>query len=758
MWIKKLKKQKIQFTLIGITLVVITMIFVGCIGFMLQLKKNEEKYFGAESAPDLQIYLLGAEDVPRESIDKTGKTSRYHVLLGKAGGDGYTINQERQIAVSTVIMAIQSEDDIYWDFETEGFSEEEKYLEEREVLISKVWADLNDIKIGDSIVFLKTNIELIVKGFYKTSTVPATTIGLAPVYINAETMKHFDTSADMTLLSMNFKENDKDIAKTFIKEMPNEIRARSNVQIEKSAFITSYTMLSVLLGSVSIIASVLIFVAALLVIRFMVRNNLEKEYKTIGIYKAVGFQEREIRTFYQKGYLLIGGVSIAIGAALGMVIEMIIGKQSVYYLGNYEIGQRSVVIAALGVCFLFGILYISMAVTLKRLKKINPVQAIQAGQHSSKGKLTKSLIPNAGTPFATAVNGIVKNKKATGMLIGVLALSFYLIFIFTAIMDTCQNILQNEDIWFQIPNTSYVIQTEITDELRQYLDKNEYIDSIVYLHTGLFISPESKEMEISGMSIMVMSEFEGDYYDGRGPKRRNEIAISKSIAKRERIRTGDYFRIEINTVEEDYLVVGIYGTMMQGGEQMQVTEAALDAANISWEYMLGAFELEEESAYQEFLEDLNQKFPEIEVYEEAPTLVDTMKSIEDIITPVSYIMIVIFSLFSILSIVNILIMHTVDSKRKFTIMKALGFTDSYILRQTIWYIQILTMIAIGIAAVMQWKVSPILFEAMIKVDAMKTPWGILLGISGSLMILISGLICLLHRRVRKLSPVELMEE
>lgn len=97
--------------------------------------------------------------------------------------------------------------------------------------------------------------------------------------------------------------------------LENSLVANTGISevFDKNALIECATYVASLMGGITSFASLFIFVAAVFVIRFIISNNILKEYKSIGIYKELGFSKKQIFKFYILVYFLI--------VVLGSILE-----------------------------------------------------------------------------------------------------------------------------------------------------------------------------------------------------------------------------------------------------------------------------------------------------------------------------------------------------------------------------------------------------------------------------------------------------
>lgn len=67
------------------------------------------------------------------------------------------------------------------------------------------------------------------------------------------------------------------------------------------------------MGAILLVMAVIIFLVTLVMIRYMIRNLLLRDKKTIAIYKSMGYTEGEIKGIYVTFYQFIAVVGSILG-------------------------------------------------------------------------------------------------------------------------------------------------------------------------------------------------------------------------------------------------------------------------------------------------------------------------------------------------------------------------------------------------------------------------------------------------------------
>lgn len=767
MWLKKLKKKKVQYFLIALILMFIAAIFSGSLIFALGISDFTNTYYSSDLLPEF-YFALNDEDGKKALEEYNKENDAFEKLFfqeGKIYKNKLTIGQKSCSLLQSDFFALEDVKDFPFHFNTNGDIKNLKNPERGTVWISAVFADVNDIKTGD-VISIKEEKEHTFKvaGTYNSSITPSTSMAFYPFYIHpADLDELWDLSNGYYGC---FQRNDRteDLSE-FLQTLPSRFSKSAQFQYSLDSLQMSLSMVVLIVAGIGLMSAVVIFCVSLIIIRFILKSNLIKESKSIGIYKAVGFKNREIIGFYLKGYAFTGVISILAGSILGVPFGNYIGKFAVKYLTGYKINPSVYWFVLYSSILLIVVLILNVFSALRKINKMNPVNALNMDVTSSKTKLKKSLIPNAHSPFAMAVNEIFKRKSNSFMIIFVLTAAFYLTLFFSMTGYTCINIPNNSTSWFAIPDTGCFVNGVISTELKNKIENSRYVEKAVFgqFYLLLDIKSEDENVDLTNCSIFSYSDFSQDitnikYEKGREPKGEKEIAVSALARSELNVSIGDYIRLNINGTKKEYLVSGQYNSMMNGGMSMQISNAALDACGVDYENTLTFVKLKNNLDFKSFKKEIESQFPTVDVTRKLKAISDASEGVTNIVTPVAIILVIIFISFSFLNIVNMLLMNNLDHRKRVGILKALGFTNGYIIRQNLYHILLLSGSSVLFSLCIHLGISAELFRYTVGVDGYENyPPLIIALLTGMLFIIVITSLAFAVP-IRKITPTELMEE
>lgn len=769
MWIHKLRKKKLQFTLIGIILFFASAIFSACLIFTVETNNYAADYYSKKNSPDLFVNV--SRGAPAQQL--LARASRNKEFTDLATLDGRVVRDQLMSGGRDVtpgglfsFYALPDYRDVSWKITPQAGAMNKKGPASGEIWVPSVLADQKEIKIGDKITLKgASNRTLTVSTIINDATCPSSMFGIYPFYVSEATLSSLKGGKPTVLIAITSKK-DYTHAEAWLRNLPSSITNALSDNFNVSQLLLSFSMFTLVLGSIGMLSAVLIFVVSIVIIRFLIKNNLIKEYRSIGIYKAMGFTNRQIASFYLKCYAFVGSIGLTLGAAAGLPLGYAVGTTITRYIGGFQLSYASVLIAAEGAAALFALLLFSVWHAHRRIRRITPVQALQIGISSSPKKLRRSLLPHAFSPLATAVNDVFKQRSFSIMFALILTVSFYLSTFFISINYTVAHITEHSDIWFGVPRADYYVNGELTLEKISAVQHDPAVLSSV--SGSLFTLASIKtEKNSHGASFNDSSVISWDHLSdrnffnaekvGRPPKNANEIAVSSGAIKGSSLGIGDYVTLTIGNSKKSYLVTGIYDNMMHASKTIKMTNRSLKETGLSYRPDMVAVKLKNGADSVAFAARMKHDLG-LTANRTPKDVKDSISGVEEIMNPVTIMLVAVFITFSLLNILNLLLTTQLDNRRRFGILKAMGFSTAYISAQNLFKTLLLSLFSAALAITLHLTLSPIIFYSMMGIPALMNSAQQLTILIASIFAGILTLTLLFCIPLSRISPVELMEE
>lgn len=768
MWIHKLRKKKLQFTLIGIILFFASAIFSACLIFTVETSNYAADYYSKKNSPDLFVNV--SRGAPAERLlAQAGNNkdfTRVATLDGRIVADKLMFGGRDITPGLFSFYALPDYRAVSWKITPQTGIQNKTGPAPGEIWLPGVFADQKGIRTGDKITLQGTsNRTLTVSGLINDATCPSGMFGIYPFYVSESTLSSLKGGESTVLLAINSKKDYSD-AETWLHNLPSSITSALFTSFNVSQLLLSFTMLTLILGSIGMLSAILIFVVSIVIIRFLIKNNLIKEYRSIGIYKAMGFTDRQIAGFYLKCYALVGAVGITLGSAVGLPVGYAVGTTITRYIGGFRLSFTSVLLALGGAAALFMLLLLSVWQAHRRIRRITPVQALQIGISSSPKKLRRSLIPHAFSPLATAINDVWKHRSFSVMFVLILTVSFYLSTFFISINYTVDHIAENTDVWFGTPRADYYVSGGLTPEKIAAVQNDPAVLNSVYGSPFILASIKTEKnsygADFNNSSVISWNDLsDRDFFNaikiGRPPKYVNEIAVSSGTVKGSSIGIGDYITLTIGNSKKSYLVTGIYDNMVHTSKTIEMTDQSLKETGLPYRPASMAVKLKSGTDRAAFVARMKHDLG-LTADRMQKDVKEPITAVEEIMNPVTVMLVTVFITFSLLNIFNLLMTTQLDDRRKFGILKAMGFTNTYISLQNLFKTLLLSLLGAALAVTLHLTLSPFIFYSMMGIPGLVNSPQELTILIGSIFAGILALTLLFCIPLRKISPVELMEE
>lgn len=775
MWRKKIKQKKTQFILIGIILMVSSSIFATSISLTSTVEKYTNEYYKGENIKDIVVQTYSKNIISKiedfiEEKEPNENDVRYSnglmidrkVFLGSKNLD---------LSMASLV-TFENKNKHPWDVViTEG---EKKYKPSKgTVWVPNLIADSKNLKIGDKLRIKDDNEYkyLTISALVNESLIPNSMVGSTNLYINKEDYNVFNNLAKSEFIGYNSSKEKDDATKELSSYLSDSFEG---LMLDKWIINFLANSTSMITGGIGMSIAVLIFIVSIVIIRFVLWNTILKEYKSIGVYKSLGFNSKQIRNIYLKSYGVIGVVSITIGSFLSIGFVNYMVKLSVKYIGIYEGSVNNLPFILLTIVIMSLILIANIYLLLRRINKIKPVEAFIVGVTSSKEKFKKSIIKDASSPFSMAINDIFKYKKQNLIIVVVLSLVMYISAFIVSGNYSMENVSHNAwnvfgtiqgDMAIDFPtgDDSYNKALKELNNDSRILGVRECsfdVGKVAYLDVAKYNIKNAQVITTLIDNYDNNEDFSISIKEGRNPKSKNEIALTEQILRDAKLDVGDYINVKVLGEEKSLLITGSYTSMMSNNYSMRMTldivpkEMRDSLLNLNLNITL-----KDKGDYESVKKDYIKKY-KVSSIDIAPSLIiQAAKSVVETITPVTKIILCAILIFSVLNIVNLIMMNNTDNRRNNAIMKSLGFSNKYIINRTLYRISILTAISSLVGFILNLAISKSIFKvAMLGINGLIIPYNLVLItiIFISSITILTTVISMLS--IKDISTVQLMEE
>ena len=768
MWKKKLQTKKLQFFVIGGILAFATMILSTCLSFSNEVYGYiDEEYDNPDNA-NLYITttsgtssLIQEATKTRQDIDKMETLSGF-LLKNFPLYHGHDLVTDLSDNINLLVIP---------DYTSSSLSltpvrgdRKEIGPAKGEVWIQSLFSDIYGIPVGDA--FKLNDSTFTVSTIVNDIRKPVSMTNGYTIFINEADAPLFSSLEKIDYILISSKTAEKTLSdwldtiytseqRALVKETLSELKQKSS-------------LMTILVAGLGTLAAGLMLFLTIVIILFFIRNTVLNDFKAIGTYKSLGFTSRKIKGFYLKAYAFVGILAIVTGSLLGLPLSYFIGKIALEYIGDYRLSSVSILTTITIICSTFLILLGSVCLALRRINKITPVEAMRMGMTNSKVKLKRSLLKRAHSSFAMSINDIGKHKGSSFIIITIITLTFYIAILLTNMGYSFMRMDEHASKWVSLPDCELYVNTTntyATDEFQQFLKENPYVKDYIVGQIGANVNlkNEDPKLNLNYATVTTFDNFDSTltnvtYPQGRPPKNSNEIALDDVTLLDTGYHLGDYIELKIDGNKKDYMICGIYDTMMAPSVTFH-TDAFKEFEIAPEKYMNNVvIMLNHSDDAEAFKQSVLAQYPNYSFITMSGMIEDIKDSIISIMVPITILLIVVFLTFTLLNIANLIITNNNSMKRDFGIMKAFGFSTGYIIRRSTFRIVLLTGLGLMCSLLLNHFLSGPLFYGTLGVPAYCFyPVETMLLLAGGFSIILI-LALLLSLPIRRITPKNLMEE
>lgn len=757
-------------------------------------------YMDYANIPDISVVVTGKEEINQiedwienqaagvQNVDKESFVMMKDINITiKKNGKEQAFDSE---SLTVYLGSLGHEYARVYDENGESFS-----LQPGEIAVSRNILEQNKLKLGDSIILKEGSIQkkFTIKLTIKDAAFGNEMSGMTRFIVNDSDFKQFLQEGKAELFNLFYvdlsgekgHEASAKEVQSFTKELSNQGYSTLTNALTRSTYQLVYSF-DMIMAALLILIGICLILIAMLVLRFTLVFTIEEDYREIGIMKAIGFRQFDIKKIYLVKYLFL----VVLGALLGLVISIPVSGFMVDSVAANMIMEDEGANLWLNVLCTLAIILLVLLFCYRcthKMNKISAIAAIRGGQigerYSRKAGIRLSKWGRLPVPFFLGLNDMMSHLRRYLILILTFCLSFILITVPLNTLNTMRSREMVEKFGLNPDSAVYLKEIERSGELykntaelktgmkrvEQELEKEGYAARL----TGMaifFLSfriPDSKEgaegdSRINIMTIQpvgVNTHFL-TYQEGEEPILDNEIAFSRQIMEQYGWKIGDSVEASIGGENKTLLITGIYSDYMQLGQSARMnSKLNCDKERMfdCWNIMV---DMETEKSQEQLVQELKKRFPEYQ-WSDAQEVVDQnvgsiQQSLDDMLLPMTGM------LCGLIMLITLLMekLFIVREKGEIAMMKSVGFRNRSIrlwqVMRMVYVAMISMLIAVPVSLLSnQWVLKPIFgimgAEVKIQVDAWQV-YGVYPGI------LLAGIIIatiIASRSVKKINIQEM---
>lgn len=447
-----------------------------------------------------------------------------------------------------------------------------------EIAVPVYYMQKEDLKPGDKIKIINNNFsrEYKISDFVRDAQMNPSIVSSKRFVVSNEDFEIIKKNTGKTEYLIEFMLKDlKDLNK-FSNEYQISDLPKKGPSIDYNLFKIINTLTDGIIAALIILSSALINIIAVLCLRFSILTTMEEDYKEIGVLKAIGIHENDIKKIYLGKYLVIGCLSSIVGYVLSFFLNKIFTGNIILYTGENQNNILEFIIPFISSMLVFFTVILSCLLTLRRFKKISVIEALRAstlrGKEKTRNYFTLNRFKFLDINIFLGINDIFINFKVYKVLFLVFFISSFLIIVPLNFLNTIKSEsfinymgIGKSDIRIDLQQSEDV--GERFEDMLKYIESDKDIEKFSPLVNSNF-KMLNNEGEIENINIETgdFSIFPLEYLIGKAPENNNEIALSYLNSKELNKSVNDTIKILIDEKEKILKISGIYQDITNGGK------------------------------------------------------------------------------------------------------------------------------------------------------------------------------------------------
>ena len=715
---KDLKKRKGVNLILFLFITIATVFLASSVNNILVVTPAVDYYMDYANVPDVYFNIVGTEE--EEKVDRWLASSKAGIetygkstmmTMGDKDVSCVTDGKRKSFQTGGSDIYLGSAAEKYckvFDQDGKSFT-----LKEGQIALSKAALDRNKLEIGDTLILRSGDTEkkCTIKETIKDAAFGSDMVGMIRLVVSQEDFDALSVSDEATsFIRYDVETSD---AEGFAERLNQHSFDTMTNAVTRDTYKMIYSF-DMLMAALLILIGICLILIALLVLRFTLVFTLEEDYREIGIMKATGFRDFQIKKIYLAKYLAI----VTSGAFTGLLASIPVSRamiKSVSVNLIMEDSRTNLWVNLICTAAVIMLVMIFCYFCTRKLNKVSAITAIRGGQTGERYRRRAGLRLHSrgkiGVPVFLGINDMVSHVKRYLVLMITFCISFILI---TIPLNTL-NTMQSEEMALKFAlnpeAAAYVRKIEAKGEQRyekegdvqrgmtrveKELKAKGYdaqLSAVVFYF--LKFGSQGKKSDTNLMTLQIVGPKNDflTYDEGSAPKLSNEIAISKKMSEKQGWHVGDTIETSLHDGKHSFIITGLYTDYMQVGESARMNPAFDLSKEMLADYWNIAVHTETDLSQKELATELAKELPAYE-WNSAQDVIDRnvggiQQMLESLKIPITALLCAIIMLITLLMEK----LFIVREKGEIAMLKSVGFSD-----RSIGFWQVVRMVSVAICS------------------------------------------------------------
>ena len=327
-----------------------------------------------------------------------------------------------------------------------------------------------------------------------------------------------------------------------------------------------------------ILISILLIIIASLSIRLTFLATIDEDLREIGVMKAIGLSNKDIKKVYLNKYRVMSVVAGIIGYLLSFVVINLFTSNMRLYLSSDLSGSLKYLLSLVAPLFVYLMIVLYCKKILKQIDKISAIEALRSNI-MVRGKNRKYRFPLLQNKFFNTniymgIRDVWNRFKLYRLLILIFAVCTFIIILPLNLYNTMNSPefttymgIGKSDVRIDLRRTDTI--SEDFKKLQEELQNDPGVEKFsAYITSSFPVKNKEGTWDYLNIETGDFSVFPLNYLNGRAPEKAGEISLSYANASSDGLnkKVGDEVIVEVAGEEKSLIVTGIYQDITNGGK------------------------------------------------------------------------------------------------------------------------------------------------------------------------------------------------
>ena len=559
-----------------------------------------------------------------------------------------------------------------------------------------------------------TKLKLEVAGLAKDAFLGSDMMGNPRMLMNSEDFKALCEDETISRYSMGhifYIDTDS------VSNLESELSDLNGIMFSGDAAMIKMTyMMNMLIAVIILVISIGLLVVSFVVLRFTIRFTISEEFREIGVMKAIGIGNSQVRVLYLVKYL---GIAVT-GSVIGYFGSIPFGNMLLKSVSeNMVLGNDESILTGILCCVavVLIILLFSWGSTrgVSRLSPIDAVRNGQSGERFGKRNLLSLGKSRLGSTGFLALNDVLSERRQYGILTVIFAICTSLVMILAVTANTLDSdsllylfSVTESDVYISDSTRAMDVMAgvksirETENEIEKILSEND-MSGTIHMEGWykLPVTAKDKHFNVTFLKCSDTKTTDYEYTKGTAPVNADEIAITQQIADKLNVGIGNHISVNIGGEEKEFLITAYFQCFNQLGECARFHEAVSIPDTLmtsAFAYQVDFDDHPDSTVISERIEKLKELMDNENIFDtrgfvrDSMGVGDTVAAVKNLVLILSLIIIILLAVLMERSFIS-------KEKSETALLKAVGFdSGSVILYHTLRF-GITVLIGIVISAV-----------------------------------------------------------